>query len=80
MKATAHLRRGKNEISRPTTLFHDWLMMFVEADAFNVVPYSGLMTEETLVDLGIRLSADRLIDHSKMFHVMARWRLMTLGA
>jgi len=55
-------------------------MVFVKADASDVVPHGGLMTEETLVDLGIRLSADRLIDHSKMFHVMAGRRLMTLGA
>ncbi len=55
-------------------------MMFVEADAFNVVPYSGLMAEETLVDFGIRLSADRLIDHSKMFHVMTGRRLVALRA
>ncbi len=55
-------------------------MMFVEADALDVVPYSGLMAEKALVNLGIRLSADRLIDHSEMFHVMTGRGLMTLGA
>ena len=74
------LRRGRKEILRSITIFHDWLMMFVEADALDVVPRGGLMAEKALVNLCIRLSADRLIDHSKMFHVMARWRLMTLGA
>ena len=55
-------------------------MMFVPTNAFDVVPRGGLMAEETLVNLCIRLSADLLIDHSKMFHVMARRRLMALRA
>ena len=46
--------------------------VFVKADAFDVVPRCCLMAEEALVDLGIRLSADRLIDHLKVHHVVAR--------
>ena len=38
------------------------------------------MAEEALVHLGVRLSADRLVDHLEVHHVMARRGLMALGA
>ena len=38
------------------------------------------MAKEALVDLGIRLFADCLVDHFEVHHVMARWGLMALRA
>lgn len=38
-------------------------MVLVKADALNVVPRGGLVAEETLVDLGVRLVANGLVDH-----------------
>ena len=55
-------------------------VVFVPSDSFDVVPTGCLMAEETLVDLCVRLSANLLIDHLEMHHVMARRRLMALRA
>ncbi len=55
-------------------------VMFVPADAFDVVPTGCLMAEETLVHLCVRLVANLLIDHLEVHHVMAWRRLMTLRA
>ena len=55
-------------------------MMFVKADAFDVVPRSCLMAEEALVHLGLLHAGGRHRNHFEVHHVMARRGLVTLGA
>ena len=55
-------------------------VVFVEADAFDVVPRSCLMAEEALVHLGLLHASGRHRNHFEVHHVVA-WRgLMALGA
>ena len=55
-------------------------MMFVKADTSKIVPGGSLMAEEALVDFGVRLAANRLVDHFEVHHIVARWGLVALGA
>ena len=55
-------------------------MMLVKADALDVVPRGGLMAEEALIDLGVRLAGHFHGDHLKVHHVVARRSLMALRA
>ena len=55
-------------------------MMFVKANAFDVVPRSSQMTEKALIHLGLRHSGSRHRNHFEVHHVMARRSLVTLGA
>ena len=64
-------------------------MVLVKTDAFDVIPRVGLMAAIALVDLhisatriarSVRFTGNRLVNHFKVHHVMARRRLVTLGA
>jgi len=64
-------------------------MMFVKANAFDVVPACRLVAAITLIHLngaaalryiGVFLVGDLFRYHIKVLHVMARRRLMTLRA
>ena len=55
-------------------------MVLVAGSAFDVVPRGGLMAEEALVHLGIRLTGDLHGDHLKVHHVVARRGLVALVA
>ena len=55
-------------------------MVFVKADAFDVVPRSCLMAEEALVHLGLLHASSRHRNHFEVHHVMARRSLVALGA
>ena len=54
--------------------------MFVKADTPDVVPRGRLMAEKALADLCVRLARDAHRNHFEVHHVMARRRLVTLGA
>ena len=54
-------------------------MVFVPADAFDVVPRGGLVAEEALVHLRVLLSRHLHRDHLEVHHVMTRRSLMALG-
>ena len=56
------------------------LMVFVKANAFDVVPGSRLMAEEALGHLRILQVRDAHRDHLEVHHVMTWWGLMALGA
>ncbi len=55
-------------------------MVLVEADAFDVVPRGGLVAQEALLHTRVRLSGYGHRNHSEVFHVMTRRRLMALSA
>ena len=55
-------------------------MVLVKADAFDVVPRSGLVAKEALADFRFFNSGFFHGDHLKVHHVVAGWCLMTLGA
>ena len=55
-------------------------MVLVPTSAPYVVPRIRLMTQEALVDLGVFLTGDHFRHHLEMHHVVARRRLMALGA
>ena len=64
-------------------------MVLVPADALDVIPRIGLMTAIALVDLNvsatwvawaIRFASNRLVNHFKVHHVVARRRLVALRA
>ena len=55
-------------------------MVFVESNAFDVVPRSGLMAEEALTDLGFFHFRHAHRNHLEVHHVVAGRGLMALGA
>ena len=64
-------------------------MVLIPPDAFDVIPRVGLMTAIALVDLNvsttrvawtIRFTGNRLVNHFKVHHVVARRRLVALRA
>ena len=55
-------------------------MVFVKADALDVVPRDRLMAEEALVHFRIGLAGDFHGDHLEVHHVVAGRGLMALGA
>src|ERR1035437_8762296 len=59
-------------------VFH--LVVFVKADASEVVPRGCLMAEEALIHLGLLHTGGRHRNPFEVHHVMARRSLVTLGA
>ena len=55
-------------------------MVFVEPDALDVIPGCCLVANVALIDPRSVLFGDSLVNHFKMFHVMARRCLMALCA
>ena len=55
-------------------------VVFVEADAFDVVPRGGLMAEETLIHFGFLHDGGLHRNHLEVHHIVARRRLMALRA
>ena len=57
-----------------------FLVVFVEADTFDVVPRRCQMAEEALIHLGLFYASGRHRNHFEVHHVMTRRSLVTLGA
>ena len=55
-------------------------MVFVEADAFDVVPRRRLMAEEALINLGLFDASGLHRNHLEVHHIMAGRGLMALRA
>jgi hypothetical protein len=55
-------------------------VVFVKADAFDVVPRGCLMAEEALIHLGLLHASGGHGNHFEVHHVMARRGLVALGA
>lgn len=55
-------------------------MMLVKTHAFNVVPRGRLVADVALIDTRVFLLGNILVNHFKVYHIMARRGLMTLGA
>lgn len=55
------------------------LMMFVESDAFDVIPRGCLMAKEALIHLSLGHSRDRHRNHFEVHHIMTGRSLMALG-
>ncbi len=53
-------------------------VMLVEADIDDVVPTRRVVTLETLIHARMLFAGNLLRDHRKVFHEMARRRLMAL--
>ena len=60
-------------------MFRSSSVVFVESDAFDVVPRSRLMAEEALTDLGFLHSRHAHRNHFEVHHVVAGRGLMALG-
>ena len=55
-------------------------MVFIPADAFDVVPRGSLMAEEALIHFGLFHVRDGHRNHLEVHHVVARRGLMALCA
>ena len=55
-------------------------VMLIEADIDDVVPTGRVVALEALIHARVLLAGNLLRDHRKMFHEMARRRLMALHA
>lgn len=55
-------------------------VMVIEADALDIIPGSGLMTQVALAHVGVLPASDLHRDHAEMPHEVARRRLVALRA